>query len=524
MKKVLITDSLSDSGKAVFEKAQLEVVEILDGDQDKIAAVLPDIEAWVIRSGTTIDAAKIAAAPKLKVIGRAGVGVDNIDIEAATAHGVVVMNTPGGNTISAAEHTIALLMSLARNIPQGDSSTKKGAWERKSLTGTELNKKTLGLIGLGRIGQEVARRALGLQMKVIGYDPYVTQEQLVVKDIEVLGIDEVIQQADVLSLHLPRNKDTLNLIDAAQLAKMKNSALLVNCARGGLVNEADLAEALNNDIIAGAAIDVFTSEPPKDNPLLTAKNIVLTPHLGASTREAGENVAVQVATQVADHLLEGKMTNALNLPMADMSVMKSIGQGMSLAKWLGKLQHPLHTGAITSLELTYNGDADHIQPLLFSAFEGMMEPRLDGTVNLINARAIANSKGIKLKTIHDTELSQVQNVVSVKATSASGAVWRLMGYIDVQGSSRLIRVNDFHVDVLLDGPLLLIVNDDVPGVVGEVGSLLGKEHINIAEYSLSRQAGEQALSLIKCDTEPSRDVMGKLKSISAIQECYFLGL
>jgi len=523
MKKVLITDALSKSGLAVLEEAGLEIIEILDGDAAKLAAVLPEVEGWIIRSGTTIDAPKLSLAKKLKVIGRAGVGVDNIDIEAATAHGVVVGNTPGGNTISAAEHTVALMMSLARNIPRGDSSIKAGKWDRKALTGTELNKKTLGLIGLGRIGQEVARRALGLQMKVIGYDPYVTHEQLVVKGIEVLTLDEVIQASDVLSLHLPRNKDTLNIIDAAQLKRMKSSAFLINCARGGLVNESDLAEALTAGIIAGAAIDVFSSEPPVDNPLLTAENIVLTPHLGASTKEAGENVAVQVASQVRDYLLEGRLVNTLNLPLADMSILRSIGDTLALAKRIGQLQHPLHQGAITSLEISYNGEAEHITPLLFSAFEGMMEPRLDGTVNLINARAIADAKGIKLKTVHDSDLSHVKNVVAIKAVSADGASWNLMGYTDVQGGQRLIRINQFRVDALLDGPLLLILNVDVPGVVGEVGTLLGTEKINIAEYSLSRQPGDTAMSLIKCDSEPSADVMKKLKSISAIKDCYFLG-
>jgi D-3-phosphoglycerate dehydrogenase len=523
MKKVLITDALSPAGKAVLEAANLEIIEILDGDTEKINLAIPEAEGWIIRSGTTIDAEKIVRATKLKVIGRAGVGVDNIDIEAATAHGVVVGNTPGGNTISAAEHTIALMMSLARNIPAGDSSTKAGKWERKALTGTELNKKTLGLIGLGRIGQEVARRALGLQMTVIGYDPYVTQEQLVVKGIEVRPLEDVIAAADVLSLHLPRNKDTLNLIDSVQLKKMKPSAFLINCARGGLVNESDLAAALNAGVIAGAAIDVYSSEPPTDNPLLTANHIVLTPHLGASTTEAGENVAIQVASQVRDYLLEGRLVNTLNLPLADMSILRSIEDTLALAKQIGRLQHPLHHGAIASLELSYNGDAEHITPLLFSAFEGMMEPRMDGKVNIINARAIATEKGITLKTVHDSSLSHVKNVISVNATSAEGVSWNLMGYTDVQGGQRLIRVNQYRVDALLDGPLLLIMNHDVPGVVGEVGTLLGTEKINIAEYSLSRLSGDAALSLIKCDSEPSKVVMEKLKSISAIKDCYFLG-
>ncbi len=523
MKKVLITDALAASGKAVLAEAGLEVIEILDGDKAKIKAALPQVEGWIIRSGTTIRPDDINQATELRAIGRAGVGVDNIDIEAATSQGVVVMNTPGGNTISAAEHTIALMMSLARNIPTGDSTMKAGAWERKALMGTELNGKTLGVLGLGRIGQEVARRALGLQMQVIGYDPYVSQEQLVVRDIEVQSLNDVLEKADVITLHLPRNKDTLNMIGAKELESMKSSAMLINCARGGLVNEAELAQALDSKVIGGAAFDVYTEEPPVNNPLLAAENIVLTPHLGASTYEAGENVAVQIATQIKDYLLHDRLNNAINLPISDMSILKAIGDSLDLSREIGRLQHPLHASAIKSIRLSYNGDAEHIKPLLYSVFGGIMQHRIDGVINLINAQSVAESKGISLSTLHDPDLSHVQNVVSVAVESGDGLVWELMGYTDIQGGHRLTRVNDFHVDVLLDGPLIMIMNNDVPGVVGEVGTLLGKFGVNIAEYSLTRQSGENALSLIKCDSQPDDKLLDELKSISSIKECYFLG-
>ncbi len=521
--KILITDPLSPAGKVVLTEAGLEVIEILDGNTDKLNAVLPEIEGWIIRSGTTIGPNEIQQASSLKAIGRAGVGVDNIDIEAATAQGVVVMNTPGGNTISAAEHTIALMMSLARNIPAGDSSTKAGDWERKALVGTELNGKTLGILGLGRIGQEVARRALGLQMKVIGYDPYVSEDQLIVKDIAIHSLQEVIENADILSLHLPRNKDTLNLISTAELGMMKSSSMLINCARGGLVNESDLARALNEGIISGAAIDVYSEEPPVNNPLLSAKNIILTPHLGASTQEAGENVAVQVATQMMDYILHDRLNNTINLPIADMSILKTIGHSLELARKIGRLQHPLHTAAVKSLRLSYNGDSEHIQPLLYSAFEGIMQDRFDGVINLINAQSVAQSKGISLSTLHDPELSHVQNVMAIKVESENGATWELHGYTDIQGGHRLTKVNNYHVDALLDGPLVLILNVDVPGVVGDVGTLFGDYGVNIAEYSLSRKVGDIALSLIKCDSKPVTEMFEKLKSISSIKECYFLG-
>jgi len=310
MKKVLITDPLSATGVDILKEAGLEVIELLENDQDQLNAVLPDIHGWIIRSGTTIGADAINKAGKLKAIGRAGVGVDNIDIAAATEQGVVVMNTPGGNTISAAEHTVALMMSLARNIPEGDATMKAGTWARKALKGTELNGKILGVIGLGRIGQEVAKRALGLQMSVIGYDPYVSQEQLVVQDIQTVDLDELLESADVISLHMPRNKDTIDLISMSEMEKMKSSSMLINCARGGLINETDLAQALEAGTIAGAAIDVYSSEPPEaENPLPAAPNLVLTPHLGASTYEAGENVALQIASQLRDYLLHEKLSN-----------------------------------------------------------------------------------------------------------------------------------------------------------------------------------------------------------------------
>ena len=522
-KKILITDPLSPAGKEVLEAAGLDVIEILDQDADKMAAVLPEVEGWIIRSGTNIGADEIAKASSLRAIGRAGVGVDNIDIKAATASGVVVMNTPGGNTISAAEHTVALMMSLARNIPAGDSSMKVGKWDRKLLVGTELNGKTLGLIGLGRIGQEVARRALGLQMKVIGYDPYVSQDQLVVKDIEVQSLEDTLLQSDVISLHLPRTEDTLNLISTPELEKMKTSAMLINCARGGLVNESDLAHALDSGIIAGAAVDVYTSEPAVGNPLVGASNIVLTPHLGASTREAGENVAVQVATQLKEYLIDNRLSNTINLPIADMSILKTMGDSLELAYKLGSIQHPLHKAGIKSIRLSYNGDPEHITPLLYSAFEGIMKDRFDGIINLINGKSVAESRGISLSTLSDPHVSQVQNVVAVKVESADGANWELLGYIDQHGGKRLIRVNDYHIDVLLDGPLLMILNADVPGVVGEVGTLLGNCGVNIAEYSLSRLENDTALSLIKCDSAPTDGIIDKLKSISSIKSCYFLG-
>jgi D-3-phosphoglycerate dehydrogenase len=452
------------------------------------------------------------------------VGVDNIDIQAATAHGVVVMNTPDGNTISAAEHTIALIMSLARKIPEGDATMKAGTWARKTLKGTELNGKILGVIGLGRIGQEVAKRALGLQMSVIGYDPYVSQEQLLVKDIQTVTLDELLELADVITLHLPKNKDTIDLIGTPELKKMKDSAMLVNCARGGLVNEADLGEALRAGTIAGAALDVYTIEPPEGgNPLTSAPNMVLTPHLGASTFEAGENVAVQIATQLRDYLLNDKLSNTINLPISDMSILKAIKPSLELAKELGKLQHPLHSAAIKSIRVSYNGDPEHIKPILYSAFEGIMEHRFDSTINLINARAVAESKSISLSTLHDPELSHVQNVISVRVESKDQAVWELMGYTDLQGNHRLIRVNKYHVDVLLKGHFIMILNKDVPGVVGVVGTLLADHNINIAEYSLTRLEGDHALSLIKCDSTPSDNVKVELKKISSIKACYFLG-
>jgi len=522
--KILVSDPLSAAGIQVLEKAGCDVLQLTEGGRDAWSSILPEIDAWIIRSGTRVTAEDLELAKGLKAIGRAGVGIDNVDLKAATLHGVVVMNTPGGNTVSAAEHTIALLTALARNVHLGDHSLKQGRWDRKKLVGTELSGKTMGIIGLGRIGQEVARRAQGLQMKVIGFDPFLDANKVGIPDISFVSFARLLETADIVSLHLPRTADTIDLIAQSELKQMKSSAFLINCARGGIVNEADLAAALANKQIAGAAIDVYSTEPPpEDHPLLGAPNILLTPHLGASTREAGETVARQVAHQIVDYLKEGILSNAVNLPIADMKILKQIEEELALAEQLGWIQHHLNPGAIGTFQVTFTGKGDHLRPLVFSALKGLLNPRMDLEVNFINAGTIAESRGIHVKSVHDPEYSHIQNVVSIRAGSESQPELEIAGYVDRQQGMRLFRVNQYHLDVLLDGDLLLLTNRDVPGVVGEVGTALAAAGVNIAEYALSRDAGAgTALSIIKCDGSPGEGLLAKLSGIPAVERSYFI--
>jgi len=521
--KVLISDPLSPAGIDLLKEAGIEVIEKTEGGRESYQSVLPEIDGWIVRSGTRVSAEDIAAATRLKAIGRAGVGVDNIDQKAATHKGVVVMNTPGGNTVSAAEHTIALLMSLARNVHLGHGSMAAGRWDRKKLVGTELMGKTMGVIGLGRIGQEVAKRAQGLQMNVLGFDPYLDADHVRIQDLEFTTFEELLEQADVVTLHLPKSAETIDLIDRAQFESMKESAFLINCARGGIVNETALAQALENNAIAGAAVDVYSSEPPEDNPLLKAPNIVLTPHLGASTREAGENVATQVARQVRDYLLEETLANAVNLPISDLKKLQVIQAELALAERLGWLQHYLHQGVIEEFRFLFTGDAEFVQPLEFSAIKGLVEARHGDNINFINASAVAEARGVHVTSVHDTDFSRIPNVISLRVTSKPDEAWEITGYVDKRGGHRLIRINQYHLDVLMDGPLLLLLNKDVPGVVGEVGTVLGAAGINIAEYALSRDTKSGlALSVIKSDAPMPAEILSEIDRIPAVSKTYIM--
>ena len=518
MIRVLVTDTIVQQGIDLLSAAGYEVLQIPFSETEKMVEALPTVQAWVIRSGSQISAELLDKATNLKVIGRAGVGVDNVDLAAATRRGVVVMNTPGGNTISAAEHTFAMMLSLARHIPEADKSIKSGKWERKHFTGNELRGKTLGVIGLGRIGQEVIRRAQSFEMTILGYDPYVDPERIGLKNVTAMALDDLVAESDFITLHLPKNKATENLIDAKRLATMKSSARIINCARGGLIDEIALAEALHAGKIAGAAIDVFVTEPPTDNPLLSAPNIVLTPHLGASTVEAGESVAVEICEQIRAYLTSQKMTNAVNAPVPDLAVFKQIQPNLDLANRMGFIAHHLIPGKIDQVILTFGGEAAHIQPLLLSALRGLLRERYDSEINFINAKYIAQAQGVELVTVSDQKIGDLPSAIALKIVGSDGHNREIVGYADQNGIGRLTRLDEFKFDIAPNGNLLFIENFDVPGVVGRVGTILGDAQVNIAGISLSRNKERKiALAIVRCDQMVSELVVEKLLSDSAIQ-------
>ncbi len=516
--RVLVSDPIVKSGPDLLRAAGIEVLEIPFTDSTGLVKVLPTIAGWVIRSGSKVTAEHLAQAPNLKVVGRAGVGIDNVDLTAATLKGVVVMNTPGGNTVSAAEHTLALMLALFRNIPKADASLKAGGWDRKKFTGNELRGKILGVIGLGRIGLEVIKRARSFQMEILAYDPFVEPEKIGLRNVTAVALDQLISASDVITLHIPKNKATDNLIDTEKINKMKPGVRLINCARGGLINEAALVAGLKSGQVAGAAIDVYLSEPPTNSPLMSAPNIVLTPHLGASTVEAGESVALQVCEQVRDYLLEQKLTNAVNVPIADLSILKQIRPVLDLAERMGYIMHHLQPGAIREVRVTYGGDADHLQPLMLSSLMGLMRERNSNEINYINARSLAEQKGMLVVTVNDRSLADFQSAVALGATGKDGSEHEIVGYTDQQGIGRLIRLDGYAMDIKPEGILLLIENDDVPGVVGNIGTLLGNTGINIAAVTLSRnKQRKSALSIVRCDQELPEKVLAALQAISAIK-------
>ncbi len=521
--KVLITDPLSEKGIDVLRDADLEVLDYGNQERDVWEKLIPEADGWIVRSGTQVLAGDLERAQSLRAIGRAGVGTDNIDIASATRRGIAVMNTPGGNTVSAAEHTIALMCSLARNIHLGHASLMAGRWDRKKLVGRELKGSTLGILGLGRIGQEVARRAIGMQMNVIGFDPFLDPEQLSVPELTFQSFEEVIESADILTLHLPKTAETTGLIGSVELQTMRPSAFIINCARGGIVDEQALAAALEARTIAGAAIDVFTTEPPEGNPLLEASHVLVTPHLGASTREAGENVATQVARQLRDFLLEGNLANAVNLPVTDMGVLRKIGDELRLAEELGRVSRHLVPDPVRNFRFITGMQEEYLRPLALSALKGLLQAEGDTLVNFINAAAIASDRGVQMTMAVEPAYSHIQNFLALELETSTGKQTQLAGYVDTQRGLRLFRVEDHHIDLLLDGHLLLLRNRDVPGVVGEVGSLLGRSGTNIAEYSLSRNPDQQlALSVIKTDSLIETETQRALAEIPAVQTVVFI--
>lgn len=525
--KILVCDDLAEEGLGLLKGNDLFSVHVKTKlPLAELKAQIADSDACIVRSGTQITAEVIGAAKRLKVIGRAGVGLDNVDVEAASKRGIVVINTPGGNTISAAEHTFCLLMALARNIAQASASMKKGEWERKKFTGVELYDKTLGIAGLGRIGTEVAKRAQSFGMKVIAYDPFLRAEKALQIGVEVVPLEEVLKRSDFLTLHMPLTAENQHMIGAAELAKMKKTARIINCARGGLIDEAALAEAIKAGKIAGAALDVFENEPPKDSALVALPQVVATPHLGASTEEAQIAVAVDVVQSIMDFFNGKGLKNAVNVPAVDPEVLEQIKPYITLGEKLGSLQAQLIEGQIHQLDIQYFGDiaAFETTPITVSVIKGLLSSILAESVNYVNASVLAKERGIKITESKSSTTAHYANLIQVLVRTDKKES-RVAGTLFTREDARVVALDDFDVEVIPDGYILFITNRDVPGIVGQIGTLLGKNRVNIAGMSLGRDVrGGQAKTLLKIDGALSDAVLKEIRGCKDILDARLIKL
>ncbi len=517
--KILVSDSLSESGIEKLTKVPgFEVDVNTKLTPEEFRQVIKDFDALVIRSGTKVSAEVIENAQNLKVIGRAGIGLDNVDIDAASKRGIVVMNTPEGNVITTAEHAIAMMLALTRNIPQASSSLKNGVWEKKRFKGKEVFNKVLGIIGVGRIGRVVAERAQGLKMQVIGFDPYINPEVVDTLGIEGVTFDDLLKRSDYITIHTPMTSETRNLLNADTFNKMKPGVFIINCARGGIINEQDLYEAIKNGVVAGAAIDVFAKEPPTDNPLLTLEQVIATPHLGASTEEAQENVAIAVADQITDFLTRGTIRNAVNAPNIDGVILAKLRPYLTLAEKLGCVLTQITKGAIQKVSIEYVGDASSLetQPLTISILKGMLTPVLGDMVNFVNVPIHVKERDIRVTTSVRSEAEDFTNLISIHVkTSQSDNL--VAGTILGKKEPRMVRINDFRLEAALEGHLLLIHNIDTPGTIGAIGTCLGRHNINISLMNVGQMLERgQNIIFLRTDTPVPTHVIEELLAMDNV--------
>ncbi|NUP90404.1 MAG: phosphoglycerate dehydrogenase [Candidatus Sumerlaeia bacterium] len=530
MPRILVSDKISDEGLAILRSGgpDFEVVCDFEITPEDLVRKIGDFDALVIRSRTTATKEVIEAGRRLKVIGRAGVGLDNVDIAAATRCGVIVMNTPEGNTVSTAEHACALMIALAKNLAETTASMRAGKWEKKRFKGTELRGKVLGVIGLGRIGTIVARRMQAFGMSVLAYDPFKTPEAIANEDCTPATVDEIVAQADFITLHTPKTPETANLISAERIAKMKRGARLINCARGGLVDEVALAKALEGGHLAGAALDVFNEEPPPaDHPILKLGNVVLSPHLGAATAEAQEMVASDVAKQIVDALTGGPVINAVNYPSVDPAILPRISPFMELAEHLGTALSQLIEGAVKELRVTCAGDVTEFptKAITLKAIRGFLKRTTDVTVNFVNAIPLVEARGVKVVTLNEPNAPTFDSLITLDVTLADGSSRRIAGTIFGQREPRIVQLDGQRIDASPEGTLILITNRDVPGVVGSVGMTLAKHQINIAQMNLGvDDAGRRALLIVKIDGQAAPSVLGEIGALPNILSVQQLAL
>jgi len=518
MPKVLISDSMDPNAAEIFRANGLEVDEKTGLSKDELKAIIGGYDGLAIRSATKVTADVLEAATNLKVIGRAGIGVDNVDIPAATARGIVVMNTPFGNSITTAEHAVAMVFALARELPAADSSTQAGKWEKNRFMGVELTGKTLGLIGAGNIGSIVADRARGLKMKVVAYDPFLTPERAVDLGIEKGSLDELLARADFITLHTPLTDQTRNILSRENLAKTKRGVRIVNCARGGLIDEVALKDALESGQVAGAALDVFVDEPAKQNPLFGTPGLIATPHLGASTTEAQVNVAIQVAEQISEFLTRGGVTNALNMPSLSAEEAPKLKPYMALAEKLGSLVGQLAHGSLAGLSIEAEGAAAelNLKPITGAVLAGFMRVHSD-TVNMVNAPFLAKERGLDVREIRHDREGDYHTLLRVAAIT-SGGERSVAGTLFGNSAPRLVEIFGIKVEAELEGEMIYIVNEDAPGFIGRLGSVLGEANVNIGTFHLGRRAaGGEAVALVSVDSHVGEAMEARLAALPGVK-------
>ncbi len=518
--KILVTDSLAPQGLEVFERTPGFKVDVRLGLKPaEIKKIVGDYNGWVIRSGTKVTADLIEAAENLKVIGRAGVGVENIDVEAASKKGVVVMNTPGGNNVTTAEHTVSLMLSLARHIPQAVASLKGGQWKRDRFMGVELCNKTLGVIGLGNVGRIVAERAAGLRMKVVAHDPFISSENAARLGVELVSLEEIFKRSDFITVHVPLTNETRGMINRKTFAKMKKGVRIINCARGGIVDEKDLAEALKEGKVAGAALDVFVDEPPPpDHPLLKMEQVVTTPHLGASTDEAQLNVAIAVAEQMVDFLTRGIIRYAVNVPSVSPELLSTLRPYLTLGEKLGSLQVQMLATLPKEVHIEYGGEVTQydVASLTLAVLKGILTPVMESSVNYVNAPLIARERGIKVVESKSSRAGDFASSITVRVKTKQKEL-EVEGAIFGSNNPRIVRINNFYLEAVPEGYILILHNRDVPGVIGAVGTLLGQKGINIAGLELGREkVGGMAISFFHVDDVVPKETLEALRNLPSI--------
>ncbi len=517
--KILISDNLGEAGVKMFQEELGFEVDVKTGlEPEELKKIIGDYDGLVIRSATKVTEELLQAAKKLKVVGRAGIGLDNVDIPAATKRGVLVMNTPTGNVVTTAEHTIAMMMALTRNIPWGTSTLKDGKWEKKKLQGREIYNKVLGIIGFGKIGSIVADRARGLKMQVIVHDPYISDETIEKAGFEAVSIEDLYRRSDYVTVHVPKLKDTTGLIDKKAFDQMKDGVMIINCARGGIVNEADLNEALKSGKVAGAALDVFETEPPGVCPLFEIDRVICTPHLGASTFEAQTNVAVMVAEQIIAYLKDATVINAVNVPPVSGDLLEKLNPYLTLADRMGCLLAQLAQGGIKEVRIDYAGDFNELDlsPVTTAVLKGLMTPMIKDDVNFVNAQILARERGIKVTEAKIAESEEYVNLITVEAICDEGQN-KVAGTIFGRKNPRVVNINNFRLELEPVDRFILIHNHDKPGAIGSIGTLLGNHHINISRMRVGQEEGsDKTMIFLRTDSPIPEDVVEELRALPLI--------